>query len=277
MKIPEIKINFIAIWRLVRRYILRKKPVTQVNFGLVRDKPDPRDQIYRARVRIQDLPESTDMKNLSAFPWRYDQGALGSCVGNGVVETFRRVLQVNNQQDLDGSRLFAYYNARTDDCKGEDCGASIRDGIKGLNKYGLCREDTWKYITGKFAVKPPEEAFAEGEGHQVIHYERIYPATKEAIMDAVSRGYPVVYGKILYESFMTDKVKELGIVPYPKTCREEKVGGHCMVIFDYEKDYTIELNSWGKEWGLGGACRVPWKYVLNKDFCFDFWTIYLTE
>jgi hypothetical protein len=274
---PIFKVNFVAVWRFIRRYILRKQPTPKQNFGLIRDKPDNRDQIYQVKRKIAALPESTDMKNIKEFPWRYDQSILGSCVGNGVVAAFRRTLQVNNMPDLDGSRLYAYYNAREPEYKNEDSGASIRDGIKGLNAYGLCKEETWPYIIYKFAVKPSHEAFVEGLDHQALTYKRIYPVTKEAIMDAVSRGYPVVYGKLLYESFMTDKVVETGIVPVPGCC-EDFVGGHCMVIFDYEKDYTIELNSWGRNWGfLEGVCRVPWQYVLNSKKAFDFWVIYLTE
>lgn len=96
-------------------------------------------------------------------------------------------------------------------------------------------------------------------------------------MDAVYRGYPVIYGKMLYESFMTEQAAQSGIIPYPRKCWEGQIGGHAMTIIDYDKDHVIELNSWGSSWGQGGICKVPWKYVLDPSLAFDFWVIYITE
>ena len=200
---------------------------------------------------------------------------IGSCVGNGIVEAFRATLRKNNQPDYDLSRLFAYWISRQD--KYNDTGASIRDAFKAVNKLGICSEQTWPYITSKFAQTPSITAFGEALEHQSITYERIYPVTKEAIMDAIYRGFPVVYGKLLYESFMSDRVAKTGIVSKPRTCWEDMMGGHCMVIFDYDKDGTIELNSWGRKWGMDGICHVPWDYVLNGKLCSDFWVFYKTE
>lgn len=258
--------------RFIRRYILMQKP-NVYNFGYVRDKIDDRDVMYKVS-RPGFAPPSTNRKNISEFPWRYDQLNIGSCVGHGITEAFRRVLQVNKMPDFDPSRLFAYYIARED--KSNDTGASIREAFKAINKTGLCSEVTWPYVPVRFAENPPESAYTEAEKHQSIKYARV-PQTKEAIMDAVSQGYPVVYGKLIYESFMSKKVAETGIVPKPRTCWEENHGGHCMVIFDYDENGTVELNSWSENWGQAGVCHVPWDYVLNSRLCHDFWVIYLTE
>lgn len=276
-----IKINIVplmvSVWRFIKKHILRRKLTPQRNFGLKRDKPDKRDVFYHAKRTFAELPSSTYMKNINSFPWRYEQGIIGSCVGHGVVEAFRKVLQVNSMSDFDGSRLYAYYNARENEDKEKDAGASIRDGIKALNTYGLCKESTWPYIVSKFAIKPPDEAYMEGLQHQALVYQRIYPVTKEAIMDALYNGFPVIYGKILYESFMSSTVEASGIVPTPKRC-EDEVGGHCMVAFDYDEEGTIELNTWGEHWGFNRGCaKIPWKYILNSKKCFDFWVLYLTE
>lgn len=275
-KLPWIPtINFVAVWNFIKRFILRRRTVQPQFFGLKRDKPDDRDIMYK--VHLPGLaPETTDMHNVKEFSLRYDQGSLGSCTANAALYAFRRVLQVNSQPDWDGSRLFTYYNARSDDSKGEDSGASIRDVIKGLAKYGVCREKTWPYIVNKFATEPDQAAFFEALDHQAIKYERL-PQTREAIMDAIYRGFPVVYGKILYESFMSEEVARTGVVPNPRTCMESQIGGHAMMIIDYEKDYVIEVNSWGESWGQRGICKVPWKYILNSKLAFDFWVIYITE
>lgn len=271
------KINFVAVWEFIKKNILRKKPAQSRNFGLIKDKIDVRDRLYKARYKATTLPEDTGMKNFNRFPFTWDQAILGSCVGQAVSGGFVLTLLTNNQKVFNPSRLYAYYNARADENKYEDSGASIRDGIKGLVKFGLCEESTWPYDVSKFTIKPPEKAYKEGDLNQALIYERIYPVTKDKIMDAIHRGYPVVYGKKLFESFMSDAVKETGIVPYPKKCWEDELGGHAMFILDYEKDYVIEKNSWGDDWGFQGGCRVPWKYVLDGDLCFDFWVLYQVE
>jgi C1A family cysteine protease len=274
MKLPKFnfEINFFTLVKLFRKYILRKK-VQSRNFGLKPDKWDERDIYYKVRRPIELLPPSTNRKNINEFSYRYDQGSIGSCVGNGTVEAFRRILQVNKMPDFELSRLFAYYIAREE--KYSDSGASIRDAFKAINKFGICSEKTWPYIPDKFAVEPPEEAFAEALDHQSISYERIYPVTKDAIMDALSHRFPVVYGMRLFESFMSVQVARTGIIPMPKKC-ESEVGGHCKVLFDYEPKKVIELNSWGPEWGQGGIDEVPWEYILSK-YCSDFWVFYKTE
>lgn len=240
--------------------------------GLIKDKEDKRDFLYKAHRGRN--PMSTNRKNIKLSPYIYDQYDIGSCVGNGVVKQFRHVLKVNGQPDFDASRLFAYWIARTD--KLNDTGASIRDAFKAMNRYGLCSEKLHPYITKNFANTPSEEAFKEALDHQTIRYERI-PQSKFAIQDAVSKGYPVVYGKLLYESFMSDQVARTGIVPVPNIRNEECYGGHCMVIFDYESFGTVEPNSWGRGWGDKGIATVPWEYVLNPELCFDFWVLHLSE
>jgi len=270
IKEATYSVNVIALCKLFKRYVLRQKTYS---LGANKDIFDDRDIIYKIR-RYKAMPATSELKNISAFSYRYDQGSIGSCVGHGVVEAFRRVLQVNGQPDFEASRLFAYYIARRD--KKNDTGASIRDAFKAINDLGLCSEKTIPYCTHRFARPPSLEALAEAQDHQAIRYEKL-PHTKWAIMDAVSQGFPVVYGKLIYDSFMTEVVAGSGMIPVPNVETESCHGGHCMVIFDYDENGTVELNSWGKSWGKDGVCNVPWKYVLDSNLCMDFWVLYLSE
>lgn len=270
-----IKINFAAVWRYIKRNLLRKEPDPPRFFGLIKDTPDERDIIYKVKRITRELPSSTNMANIEQFPYRYNQGEIGSCVGHGVTAAFRRTLQINSMTDFEPSRLFAYYIARKD--KQNDTGATIRDAFKAMNRSGLCSERTWPYVEREFNSQPPEDAFKEAMDHQTIRYERIWPVAKDSIRDVVSSGYPIVYGKMIYESFLGQKASRTGEIPIPDIQKEQFYGGHCMIIFDYDEKGTIELNSWGKSWGQKGLCRVPWEYVLNPDLCQDFWVLYLTE
>lgn len=273
LKEHRFMVNLVSVGRMIMRVFTRKRKMYCL--GYLPDKEDDRDIIYRSRRVTRELPVSTYRANIAQFPYRYDQGQLGSCVGNGVSAMFRRVLQVNQMPDFEPSRLFAYFIARRD--KMNDTGASIRDAFKAMNRFGLCSEKAWPYVERKFNVYPSIEAFDEAIDHQTIRYERIFPVTKDLIRDAVSSGFPVGYGKMLYESFMSDRVKRTGIIPIPDTRSEQLYGGHFGTIFDYDEEGTIELNSWGQCWGQRGTCKVPWAYVLDAELCRDFWVIYLTE
>lgn len=271
MKFPKIKVNIVPLIKWLIKKMLRRK---SHNFGWKPDKWDERDIYYKARRPVSNLPLSTGMENISEFHYRYDQGNIGSCVGNGSVAGFRRILQVNKQTDFDASRLFSYYIARADNEKGNDSGAMIRDSFKAINKYGLCSEQLWPYITTRFADKPPDIAFKEAQDHQSIRYERIYPPSEDYIKDALYHHYCVVFGIVLHNSFMSDEVARTGIVPDPK-CWDTEVGGHCLVCFDYTEEGVWVLNSWGKSWGIAGICFITWKNLLK--FGSDFWIFYTIE
>lgn len=254
--------------------LFRKKRASRL--GLIPDKKDERDFIYKARLPMRELPESTLLKNISRFPWRYNQGSLGSCVGHGgMAEIYRAALIQNGQPDHAPSPLFGYWIARED--KKNDTGASIRDAFKAMNQFGLCSEKLWPYRPEKFADTPSPLAFQEALEHQAIRYERIYPVSQGAIMDALSQGYPVTFGMDLYSSFMSKETERTGVVRKPRKCREKFLGGHCLLIFDYDPEGVTILNSWGREWGDGGLCYVSWDHLLDSSLCRDFWVIYLTE
>jgi C1A family cysteine protease len=279
MKLPKfiLKVNFVTLYKLFKRYILREKPIIHNRkLFLKPDKWDERDFIYKARKHYALIPETTNRENFSQFHLVYDQKNLGSCGLNAFMAVFRRVLQINNQPDFDGSRLFGYYISRGDDEKGIDSGVSLRDMFKAINKYGICCESTWPYIIEKFADTPPDNAFSEAENHQVIRYERIYPVTREAIMDALYHHFPIIFGLKLYESFMSDYVARTGIVPVPKWCEKEQ-GGHALASFDYEPKKAIGLNSWGEEWGQKGLFEMPWELLTNPKYCQDVWVLYQSE
>jgi C1A family cysteine protease len=268
MKIKEIKIS-IDIFALID-YLKwwRKKR----KFRLIPDAPDERDFKYKLKY-IGTLPESTNLRNISAFKWRYNQGNLGACGAFSMVEAFRRALQVNNQPDFEPSPLFGYYISR--DNKKEDEGISIRNGFKAINKFGLCSEKAWPYFESKFAQLPSDNAFHEAEEHQTIKYERL-EQNKESIKDALAKGYFVVFGANVYSGWMSSQTAKTGIIPMPRFC-DKLYGGHATCLTDYDaSEYVSGLNHWGQEWGNMGTYKIPWDYILSND-CRDFWAIDLTE
>ena len=216
---------------------------------------------------LQHVPSSVDLRTSPNRPAIYDQGQLGSCVGNGTA----RVVQFAQPSLGNPSRLYIYYNAR--DIEGdtdEDAGAQIHDGVQGVVQKGIIPETEWPYDISTFANTPTEQMYADGLKDLVTDYFSLNG--NDEIKQCLAAGFPVVFGMSVYESFESDSTAATGIVTMPHS-NEQQVGGHCMVIVGYDdaKKWWIVDNSWGPGWGDKGSCYIPYAYI--DQFASDFWTV----
>ena len=255
------------------RLTLRKASM-HGGYGWARDLPDARDFLYAAPlVRFpQGLPPSVDLR--PDCPPVYDQGQLGSCTGNGIAAAIEFDLMKQNAQAFIPSRLFIYYNERAiEGTINQDSGAQIRDGIKAVATLGAPPETDWPYDIGKFAVKPPDSAYADAKNDLVTAYARVAQVLNQ-MQGCLADGYPFVFGFTVYESFESPTVAQTGIVPMPSP-GEKVMGGHCVVCvgFDDSKRVFFIRNSWGSVWGLNGYCTMPYEYLLGAHLSSDFWTV----
>jgi C1A family cysteine protease len=254
---------------------LATRPVQR--FGWVPDIPDARDFLYSAPEEVLTaLPKKVDLR--SKMPPVYDQGQLGSCTANAIGAAFEYDQVKQGQRDFMPSRLFIYYNERAiEGTVDTDSGAMIRDGIKSLNKLGVCDEGTWPYDIPQFTQKPPTTAYKQAKQHQATLYRRVIPNLHQ-MQGCLASGYPFVFGFSVYESFMSDEVARTGEVPLPP--RSEKlIGGHAVVAVGYDDSIQrfIVRNSWGPGWGMKGYCTMPYGYLTDPGLARDFWAIYAVE
>lgn len=247
--------------------------MTQRTYGWRPDKPDQRDfQFKVTRHAVSKLPSKLTLRPF--MPPVYDQGQLGSCTANasGAAMEF---LAIMAKKDYMPSRLFIYYNERAiEGTIGEDAGAEIRDGIKALNKKGVCDETAWPYDIDQFTIKPTPTAFKAALKHKISRYERVDPSSITNIRAAIGSGCPVIFGFTVYESFESAKVAKTGIVTMPRKA-EKAIGGHAVLIvgYDHPNRRVIVRNSWGADWGQGGYFTMPYAYVTNPNLSDDFWLI----
>ncbi|HWB63868.1 MAG TPA: hypothetical protein VG603_10185, partial [Chitinophagales bacterium] len=112
-----------------------------VNYGWLPDLPDHRDFMYSAPAKVlSKLPPKVDLT--SKCPPVYDQGDLGSCTANAISGAIEFELKKQKAPVFMPSRLFIYYNERAiENSINSDSGAQIRDGIKSVNKQGVCPEN----------------------------------------------------------------------------------------------------------------------------------------
>jgi C1A family cysteine protease len=246
-------------------------------YGWVPDLPDARDFAFAAPEEVLNkLPTQVDLR--PQCPPVYDQGQLGSCTANAIGAAFEFDQLKEALVDFTPSRLFIYYNERQiEGTVDQDSGAMIRDGIKSVNRIGVCTEDLWAYDIARFTEKPPQQAYTQASLHQATVYRRVTPVLRQ-IQGALATGIPVVFGFSVYESFESQAVASTGIVPLPQRS-ERLLGGHAVLAVGYDdtSQRFIVRNSWGAGWGQAGYCTMPYAYLTDRSLASDFWAIYAVE
>jgi C1A family cysteine protease len=260
------------------------------SFGWRPDYPDHRDLIYSAPLAVlRQLPPSADLRG--QCPAVYDQGRIGSCTANAIGGAihFDRMKE-SQSPDFVPSRLFIYYNERAmEHSVPYDAGAQIRDGIKTVNKLGVCPEDEWAYSDDGFpknegdpfepgapaAQKPPDQAYKDALGYQVTRYLRLNQ-TLPQLRGCLADGYPFVFGFSVFENFFGADGKPQTEIPMPAGGR---IGGHAVLAVGYDDASSkfIVRNSWGPDVHDHGYFYMPYAYVTEPTLTNDIWTVRAVE
>ena len=259
---------------LHRRPVIQKvtkviPPFSIPKYHWVRDKVDTRDHLYQL-TGVSSAKTIDLRKHCSPIE---DQGNLGSCTGNAIAGAIE-LLHKRKSRTLDISRLFIYYYERLYiGTVNYDSGAYIRDGIKACYTYGAPIENLWPYDITKFKNKPSTLAINEALTRKVTSYQKAVDFN--AVIDAITSGYPVIIGFDVYSSFTSTAVARTGIMPYPNTRTEKYLGGHAVLIVGYNKTNStfIVRNSWGTNWGDKGYFYMPFQVIQNTKMSSDFWVI----
>ncbi len=245
-------------------------------FGWKPDLPDRRDQLYAAPPRVAPLPATVDLR-AQCPATVYDQGQLGSCTANAIAAAIEFDILKQKLADFMPSRLFIYYNERViEGTVSTDSGAQIRDGVKSVNKLGVCTEVVWPYSDqdpGPFQQDPPAAAFDQALTHTISSYKRV-PQSLQGMKSCLADGYPFVFGFTVYESFESPAVAQTGVAPMPAP-GENVVGGHAVLAVGYDDAASTFLvrNSWGPGWGMGGYFTIPYAYLTDSNLADDIWTL----
>ena len=207
-----------------------------------------------------------------------DQEELGACVSNA---TAQYILMATNN-NLHISRLFHYYCGRllsrySNDK--EDTGLNIRSACEIIRKVGVCLEKIWEYDISKFNIMPPLQSFQYSNCNYFNDYTyySIKQTKTASLLDNIKyfltqNNLPILFGIMIYSSFMTHEVKKTGVIPIPNEDIETLDGGHSMLIVGYNDTTKMFscVNSWGSSWGSGGYCFIPYDYITNPNLANDF-------
>lgn len=241
-------------------------------YGWHRDMPDPRDLKYVA-PHMASLPDNLDMRD--QMPDVYDQGNLGSCTAHAT-SAIIHFLEIKEQKPkvFQPARLAVYYNTRVlEGTVNYDSGASIRNSIKSVVKWGFCDENLWPYQISKFKRKPNQRVYKESLPNRVTQYETV-DQDLNTLKTCLAAGNLFTFGFSVYDSFESDEVSSTGIMTMPHA-NENILGGHAITAVGYDdhKQWFIIRNSWGHNWGDKGYFYMPYAFIQNHQYCDDFWTI----
>ena len=260
----------------------------QRKYGWKKDSSDSRDFKYSLEKLLPIKTVYLNPDNGYKLPAVWDQGQLGSCTAFAwafavMFDIMNKRIQKLPESVYTPSQLFIYYWERAiEGTISQDSGAQVRDGAKALNRYGVCNESLYPYDPNKFDTTPSGTAIADGLNYKAISYTSLDNTNKQQLVDALQNGYPIVFGFTVYDSFESDAVATSSVVPYPNLATESILGGHCMAIVGYHEgigddDTFICRNSWGKDWGHGGYCRIPTRYLMDTNLASDFWILKTVE
>lgn len=243
-------------------------------YGWKPDHPDKRDKKYTmpAHRTAENLPSMVDLR--PKMPAPYDQLDLGSCTGQSIGGDCHYQMVRQGVPVWQPSALFIYYNERLiEGTVMHDSGAELRNGMKAINRWGICSEQSWSYDISKFRVKPSRAAYNEASRKKIIDYARI-PQSLTHLKSVLAQNDPFVFGFSVYESFESDQVAQTGIMSMPNP-RENMMGGHAVLAVGYDDSRSVFIirNSWGVRWGDKGYFYMPYSFITDNDLADDFWTI----
>lgn len=221
---------------------------------------DPRDKIYTSVW--EPIPNEVDLRSFDT-PIE-TQGPIGSCVGAAIVAGYELGTKIQfPERYVDLSKLYVYYHARLlSGSENVDYGAYIREGLKGVSKFGICTEALWPYDVNNVILQPNLDCYIDGWTRKVAY--RSTP-TIANINDALAKKLPIVVGINVFDNF-TDLTATNPIVTEPDSVTD--FGGHAMAIVGYSliKKWFIAKNSYGSAWGENGYCYIPFDYFSQYSF-----------
>lgn len=226
-------------------------------FGAIESKIDVRDyQIACAAAPNVELPEVFEL-NMRAVK---NQLAVNSCVAHALAAVVEYFNFMQEKTDTTMSTEFIYGNRINHTYT--DQGMITRDALENLRKYGTCPNSS---MPGNIEVPEAIRRFNQNAlgvipvayPNRITNYCSLYKKNDMKLW-LMTKG-PIVFSVKWYENYWLTVNNELHFDE-----KSEPSGGHCMVIYGWNKEGWLFQNSWGNTWGNGGRAVYPYDAVIRE-------------
>jgi hypothetical protein len=151
------------------------------------------------------------------------------------------------------SQLFIYFNGRFMDQETYsvvDDGASRRNVVKSMHKFGICPEELWPFKKHLLNKKPPDYVYDEAKRYTVVSHQ--IPLDITAIKTCLANQIPAIVG-IKIQNGSNNEARVNGgylLIPDPENIEIAYTGTHAVLLVGYDdkREHFIVRNSWGSQW-----------------------------
>lgn len=235
--------------------------------GYLPDPGDLRDIPMSLVLPVIPIPKSVDYtKEMSPVE---DQDGEGVCVAFACGDAMKEYQEKKERkQHINLSVRYLYQKCKEIDGIPDQEGTYIRVAMKILRKKGIPPEECWPFVPHNIG-KPCADADSKAYPYRIKAFARLKNIL-EMKRSLIVNG-PFVAGVKVYDSFLSEDVARIGIVPVPAP-EETLQGGHaiCIVGYDDEKQLFKFKNSWSKNWGDNGYGYLSYEYI--EKYCIDAWS-----
>lgn len=217
---------------------------------------DVRDYRLACVGNEAEFPEEFELK----IPKIKNQKNKSSCVAHSIASTIEHFNMVQNNDNTKMSTNYIYGNRTNMNYAGK--GMYTRKAIANACKYGDVIESDFP---GNTEVPDVIEEFEDkkfslydkGVPYRFSSYYSV--KSKNEIKTALMQNGPVIFAMKWYDDI---EVQD-GII---HTAQNGDAGGHCMVIYGWNKDGWKILNSWGTGWGINGTAILPYDIKIKEAY-----------
>lgn len=203
------------------------------------------------------VPEEIDPRGVIA---RENQGQVGSCGGHAGCHGAAGLNWFGTAGDSVQrfSRMFLYLMAQK--CCGlfgQDKGTSITGLVQAMQKYGCCLEADFPY-PGRYVTQIPQRAIQNAASHKIA--EHVQFRNYDETFHWLSRKW----GTVMLGIPWTEGWAQCnGVATRSNVMSGRTLGGHAQAWLGYSRrkdksgrNYLIQYNSHGDQWGVKGTCEI---------------------
>ncbi len=188
-----------------------------------------------------------------------NQMMTGSCVAHAISTAIEYFHKKQENENAEMSTGYIYGNRDYTVWLGE--GLYARDALKTVSK---CGDAFWQDMPNNLEIPEAVEVFNARDIRidETAYHNRISSYYKLSDVNSMKEQLMTVGPIVIAVDWRPYEINKWGVLHWKENSKS--TGGHCMVIRGWNSDGWLVQNSWGKLWGKGGLCVLPYGMKLRE-------------